>query len=441
MNEHSPSNSADMRNAYNIVFTLTFLLLATAAWLMPGMNRPTSRVEVAPVEPSLVRRQGIAFYERRLTEDPQSALDMAQLAALFMEEGRMAGDESAFVVAESLARKSLGERTRRNGRSAALLANALLAQHRFIEADSVARELVNAEPDQPAYRALLAETAMERGEYDDAIRQLGSIRARREDLGIAPRFARWAELTGRTGEARRILQKAREDVRLRSDLMGEQRAWFDLRLADMELRHGNLRNAASAISDGLKDSPKDWRLVLTRARLEAAKGQWKRSIASAEEVLTQVSSPDALALLATAHRQLGHDDDAELFEVALEQVALNKPGSVHRSWAMTLLDNGSKDQRLLALATADTLVRHDVHTLDLLAWALYRAGRPDESLPLMRRAMSIGPNEPSLRYHAAMIEFVAGDETRAHEHRRVALSRGKALTSAQLEEMRQASER
>ena len=430
-----------MRKNYYQLFTLTFLVLGVAAWLMPGMIRSKSIAEAAPVDQSLLRRQAIAFYERRLTEDPQSALDMAQLAALFMEEGRMTGDESAFVVAESLARRSLGERTNRNGRSAALLTNALLAQHRFAEADSVARELVSNEPDQPAYRALLAETAMERGDYDDAIRQLGSIRARREDLGIAPRFARWAELTGRTGDARRILEKARDNARLRSDLSGEQRAWFDLRLADMELRQGNLRSAESAIDNGLKGSPNDWRLVLTRARLEAARSQWKRTIASAEKVLAHVSSPDALALLATAHRELGNDDDAIAFEVALEQVALSKPGMVHRSWAMTLLDKGSKDARLLELAVADTLVRRDVHTLDLLAWALYRAGRPGESLPLMRRAMSLGPNEPGLRYHAAMIEFAAGDETRAHEHRRVALSRSSALTRVQLRELHEAPER
>ena len=430
-----------MRYAYHLVFTLAFLLLGAAAWFVPGMTTSMPIAEAAPVDPSLLRQQALAFYERRLREDPQSALDMAQLAALFIEEGRMAGDERAFVVAESLARRSLGERTNRNGRSAALLANALLAQHRFTEADSIARELVRNEPDQPAYRALLAETAMERGDYDDAIRQLGSIRARREDLGIAPRFARWAELTGRTGEARRILEKTRDNARLRSDLTGEQRAWFILRLADMELRHGNLRRAANAINDGLKESPNDWRLVLTRARLEAAKSQWKRTIASAEDVLAHISSPDALALLAAAHRELGNNDDAIAFEVALEQAAFSKPGMVHRSWAMTLLDNGSKDPRLLELAAADTLVRQDAHTLDLLAWALYRAGRRGESLPLMRRAMSLGPNEPALRYHAAMIEFAAGDETRAHEHKRVALSRGKALTSAQLHELHQVSER
>jgi tetratricopeptide (TPR) repeat protein len=412
-------------------------IVGVVAWL-PSAPPNDGKLVAATVSADMQRGQEIAFYERRLREDPHSALDMGQLAALLMDEGRMNGDERTFSQAEALARKSLGERTQRNGRSAALLTSALLAQHRFAEADSIARDLVHAEPEHPAYRALVAETAMELGDYDHAIRHLGAIRVRREDLGIAPRFARWSELTGRPGEARRILQRARDDAKLRGDLTGEQRAWFSLRLADMELRHGNLRSAESAISDGLRESPGDWRLILARARLESARTHWGQVIASAEEVLTRVSSPDALALLATAHRELGHDSDAKAFEVALEQVALSKPGVVHRSWATALLDSRRDDATLISMAAADTLVRHDIHTLDLLAWALYRFGRAREALPIMRRAMALGSTEASLRYHAAMIEFAGGDAQLGDDHARIALSHRNALTTTQISELRHA---
>ena len=390
----------------------------------------------AALPAALQRSRDIAFYERRLREDPHSALDMIALAGLLIDEGRMTGEERTFSRAELMARESLGRRARRNGRGAAVLTSALLAQHRFVEADSIARDLVDSEPEQPAYRALLAETAMERGDYDRAIRQLGAIRDRRQDPAIAPRVARWAELTGRIGEARRILLKAHEDARLRDDLPSEQRAWFSLRLADLELRHGNLRSAASAIDHGLQESPGDWRLILMRGRLESMRSQWKRVIASAEDVLTRVSSPDALALLATAHRQLGHADDTNAFEIALEQVALSNPGMVHRSWATILLDGGMDVERAVILAAADTLVRHDIHTLDLLAWALYRSGRAQDALPIMRRATALGSMEASLRYHAAMIEFAAGDAGRGDEHRQIALTRRSALTKEQINELR-----
>ena len=185
---------------------------SAAAVFLPGTA--PARADVSGVAaPGVQRRKAIEFYQRRLREDPHSALDMAQLAGFLMEEGRMSGDERSFAAAETLARRSLGERTKRNGGSAALLVNALLAQHRFREATTVARDLVKWDPGPPAYRALLAEALMEVGDYEEAISMLGSVRSHRADLGIAPRFARWAELTGQPGEARRILRAARDEMK------------------------------------------------------------------------------------------------------------------------------------------------------------------------------------------------------------------------------------
>ena len=425
-----------MRRTFNTIFILTFLALGAAAWMLPLESN--SIAEAAPLDQSRLRRQSIAFYEKRLSEDPESALDMAQLAALVMEEGRMSGDERAFVKAESLARRSLGERTRRNGRSAVLLANALLAQHRFAEANDVARDLVQREPDAPAYRALLAETLMEVGDYERAIGQLGTIRERRADLGIAPRFARWAELTGQTAEARRILRLAREDAANRPDLTAEQRAWFGMRLADLELRHGNLRSAASVIRESLHDAPDDWRLIQARARLEAARGSWRQAARSAEDVIAIAPSPDAFALLATAQRELGNVAEAEALDLALDGIVASQTGMIHRSWALTLLDRDRNVAQIIALAAADTLNRRDVYSLDLLAWALHRAGRSHDALPLARRAVQLGSVEPMLRYHAGIIELAAGDTTTARQHLSLALGRRRALSGAQVDEIRRA---
>lgn len=421
-----------MRLLYNILFAVTLVGGSVAAWVMPST---TTASPVVAATPSM-RHQAIAFYERRLTEDPHSALDMAQLAALFMEDGRMLGDERAFVSAESLARRSLGERTRRNGRSAALLVNALLAQHRFAEAQGGAEDLVAAEPEELAYRALLAETMMEVGDYRGAVSMLGSVRQHRADLGIAPRFARWAELTGQPGEARRVLRASIDEARRRPDLSGGQRAWFSLRLADVELRHGHVRAAAKAISDGLRESPGDWRLILTRARLQAAKRSWKDAVKSAEEVIAAVPSPDAFAILAESNERMGRHEEAAGYTTALEAVARTQPGAIHRTWAMTLLDGTGEPSAIVALAAADTLVRRDVHALDLLAWALHRADRSAEALPLSRRAMTLGSVEPALRYRAGIIEFAAGDAASGRRHLALALRGKRALTPAQVGEAR-----
>ncbi|HWP70695.1 MAG TPA: tetratricopeptide repeat protein [Gemmatimonadaceae bacterium] len=426
-----------MRHLHSALLAVTLLGGSAAAWFLPGTS--SVRADVSDVAAAgVLRRQEIAFYGQRLHEDPHSALDMAQLASLQMEEGRMTGDERAFVRAESLARKSLGERTKRNGRSASLLVNALLAQHRFGEATVVARELVSFDPEIPAYRALLAEVLMEIGDYDQAIGMLGSVRAHRAELGIAPRFARWAELTGQVAEARRILGEARDEAYKRPDLTAEQRAWFSVRLADFELRHGHVRAASAAINRGMREAPDDWRLVLARARVESALSSWRAAIASADQIIANVPSPDALALLADAHAALGQDEEAASFRIALEGIAQRKNGQMHRSWALSLLDAGSHADTIVVLAAADTLVRRDVHTLDLLAWALHRSNRSAEALPIMRRAMKLGGREPAMRYHAGLIELAAGNRAAARGHLEIALRGRHALTPLQVTEARRA---
>jgi tetratricopeptide (TPR) repeat protein len=423
-----------MRSLYRALFAFTLFGGSAAAWFLP-----VGSADVVPLSPGAGRdrNQAIAFYQKRLVEDPHSALDMAQLAALLMEQGRATGDESAFARAESLSRHSLGERQRKNGRSAALLTNALLAQHRFAEATEVARTLVNDEPDEPAYRALFAEALMEIGDYDRAIRHLSMVREQRTNLGIAPRFARWAELTGRIGEARRILREIRDEAATRLDLSAEQRAWFSLRLADLELRYGNHRSAAVAIERGLEDSPGDWRLLLTRARLEAGRRSWRAAARYAEEAMAAAPTPEAFALLATTLRHQGKDDEADALDAVLEGL-VQQSGVVHRTWAFALLERGRSLDATVSAVAADTLVRQDVHTLDLLAWALHRAGRSREALPVIRRAMRMGSVEPSLRYHAGMIEWAAGDPATARSHLDVALGRRHALSAEQVTEIRHA---
>ena len=174
------------------------------------------------------------------------------------------------------------------------------------------------------------------------------------------------------------------------------------------------------------------------ARLEAAQGKWHKAARSAEVVIATVPSPDAFALLATARRELGNSAEAEALDLALDGIVASQTGMIHRSWALALLDRDRNVGQIVSLAAADTLVRQDVHSLDLLAWGLHRAGRSRDALPLARRAMQLGSVEPALRYHAGVIELAAGDSTVARQHLELALGRHRALPVAQVAEIRRA---
>ncbi|MEO8560843.1 MAG: hypothetical protein ABI601_02135, partial [bacterium] len=206
---------------------------------------------LGPALPEAERlERDIAFYEKRVTEDAESATDRSLLAGLYLQRARSTGDVSYYDRAETLARRSLALRTAHNGQTFAMLASALMARHAFAEALVVARQADSIDPGTPAHLALRGEIELELGDYDSANVHFAAIHYDGEQFTLAARLARWRELTGRTDAARRLLQGAVKRVELRDDLPSEQVAWFHYRLGELELRSGRLAAADSAFNRG-----------------------------------------------------------------------------------------------------------------------------------------------------------------------------------------------
>ncbi|MDP9349139.1 MAG: tetratricopeptide repeat protein, partial [Gemmatimonadota bacterium] len=239
----------------------------------------------------------IAFFQKRAEADPYSAGDRATLAGLFLQRARETGDHQDVLRAEESARESVRLRATHNQKAFEVLALSLLEQHRFMEALEATRALADAEPENPSYRAMLGEIQLELGDYAAADVTFGSLESARQSLDVAPRLARWAEISGRTADARTLLYEARERALARTDLAPEQRAWFHLRVGDLELRNGSLAAAEKAFRAGLAIFPADYRLLVAMARLEAARGRGDEAVAHAEEALAVAPEPGTFALL------------------------------------------------------------------------------------------------------------------------------------------------
>lgn len=355
------------------------------------------------------RDRAVAFYERRALEDPRSALDLGQLAGLYLQRARDLGDESDLQRAERAARRSAGMREAHNGRARALLASALLAQHRFVEAREVAERLHAHEPDVPAYRALLGETQLELGDYAGARRSFAGLRAHRGHLSIGPRLARWAEVAGRGSEALWLARALRDSALARRDVPREQRAWFHLRVGDLEARGGRYDDAARAYEDGLALAPDDHRLLVALARVQLARGNARQAVELGEQALAAgMPDPATLGVLSDAWRAIGDDARSDEYARAVELTAFASGAPMHRAWALFLIDRGRKVPDVLARAEAELRVRPDVYGWDLYAWALHRARRYPEALAAMRRALALGTEDVSLRAHARAICAAAG---------------------------------
>jgi len=291
-----------------------------------------------------------------------------------------------------------------------VLAGALLAQHKFVEAGDAARELAVLEPESPAAQALLGEVLLELGQYAAVRRIFTTLRSRSNDPSVASRLARWHELEGRVEAADRLLRDARERALALHALPREQRVWFHLRVGDLALRYGRLDQAEAALEAGLAESPEDHRLLAARARLAAERRDWTGAVAFGERALAGALDPATLGLLADAHLALGDTAAAAEHEHVMDLALLGQAGPFHRAWSLHLLDRGRHVPQLLARAEAELRTRRDVYGWDVYAWALFKAGRRAEAAAAMDSAGALGTRDPLLARHAGAIAAAAARE-------------------------------
>jgi tetratricopeptide (TPR) repeat protein len=404
--------------------------IAGAGWLaIPSARQARSAAAPAQTAPGSVdmdstitederRARDIAFYETRVAQDSQSALDRTLLATLYVQRARATGDVSDYARAESLARRSLSLRTARNGQTFALLASTLMARHAFRDALDVARAADSLWPGTAAHLALRGEIELELGDYAAADSHFSAIRFDGEQFAVAARLARWRELTGRVDAARRLLTTAAAKVDRRDDLPAEQAAWFHFRLGELELRAGRLDAADSALLRGLAIHQDDYRILGALARLASARGEWQRSIDYGDRAIAIQLDPATLGTISDAYAAIGDTARANEYAHAMTVNALRQPGPIHRAWGLFVLDHGStRDaKRVLAKAREEQRERHDVYGDDLVAWSLYRLGRFSDARAASTRALRLGTEDAQLEYHAGMIARASGDSAAAIRH-------------------------
>ena len=373
------------------------------------------RARAAASQDVELRGQDIAFYEQRAARDPESAADRARLAALYLRRARETTDDEDLRRAAAAARAALALRTGRNEGAFVTLASSLLAQHRFVEARQVARQLVAMTP-AAGHQALLGETCLELGDYPCARAAFDSIDAAgRARLAVAPRLARWAETRGYTARARYIVRRAAAVASSLPTLPREQVAWFHLRAGDLELRQGRPRRANDAYQAGLAVIPGDHRLLAAMARLAAAEHRWQDAIRYGDSAIAVALDPATIGVVGDAHAALGDTARAAEYLRTMEVAVTQQPGAYHRAWSLFLLDHDRRVPEVYAKIRAELETRRDVYGYDLLAWALYKQGRHGEASVAMDSALAQGTEDASILFHAGMIARAANRPEQARQ--------------------------
>lgn len=398
----------------------TVVALSASLALAAGLFGVWSRARGASLAPvrdeSRIRALNIGFFEGRLARDPTSAYDLAQLASLHLQRGRERGDPEDVLRAEELARRSLASRDTQNSKGYTTLITTLMTQHRFTEARDEAEHLLVLDSTNVSSQAMLAEIQMELGDYGATRRAFGTLYARRANLAVAPRLARWLELEGQVEEARRLLTAALDSAVANPRMPREQIAWFHLRVGDLDLRAGHLGSAARAYREGLAVAPADARLLAAMARLERARGNLRLAVGYGERSIAIAPDPATLGLIGDAYAALGDSATAQEYIHAMEVVTFAQPGGFHRAWSLFLLDHERRVPDVLAQVQLEIRTRTDIYGWDLLAWALHRAGRDRDALPAMAHALALGTKDAMLFCHMGMIERGLGHRVAARSY-------------------------
>ena len=379
--------------------------LALGGWFTErrAVVRARAEARAEASHEAAVRAADITFFEARAARDPYSAGDRSRLGSLLLSRARATGRYEDLVAAERIARASVALRRGRNRGGALVLTNALMGQHRFREALVEAEQLEQEDAADLTITSLCGEILLELGRYEDARQRFARIGIT-TNLAAQMRLARWREVTGDVEGARQLLLDARSRAVGAFGLSREQRAWFELRVAEFALRYGHPADADEALARGFAIAPEDYRLHAVAAKAALSRRQWHDAAEHAGRSLDAHFDPAALALLAQAERGRGDSAAAREAGDAMVSSVQAQPGAWHRAWSLALLDEGRALDAVLAQARQDLGQRQDVYAWDLYAWALHRTGDDAGARTAMSHALATGIRDPLLLSHARVIQ-------------------------------------
>ena len=291
-------------------------------------------------------------------------------------------------------------------RTAALLlrGHALHNMHRFIEAEKIARELV--EKRGLAYDfGLLGDALIEQGKTDEATLAYRKMMEMRPGPQAYSRAAHLRWLKGDTEGARALMLMSAQSAG-----ETESAAWAWSKLAIYELQAGEMKRARASCDAALRMWPDYAPALLALGRVLLAENNAGEAVAALDRAARLNPLPEYQWTLAGALSAANRDDAAANIERRLAETG---PANDPRSYSLFLATRGREPDLALRLAEEEMKVRRDIYTLDALAWAQSAKGEAAEAWKTMRSALALGTADARLYLHAAAISKQAGETSQS----------------------------
>ena len=349
---------------------------------------------------------------RRLAEHPNDGAAVVRLADALIRVQRVNNDGRAAISAEDYLRAFLSRQPLHYDAQRTLAA-VLLSQHRFAEAIAQANKASSRDPLDAWNYGAIGDGYLELGDYDRAFAAFDTMGQLKPGPPAYARVAYALELKGDLAGALEYMQRAADGTTPNDE---EAQAWHYSQIGLIHLQRGRLGDAKREFERAATTFPGHPIAVDGLARIRIAEGDLAGARQMYQEQLARTPTPDLAALVGDLLLATNDSSAAERYYRMAEQIELAAWGNGARQPQMLarfLAERDRDPDRALALAQEAAASRHDIFTMDTLAWAYFRHGRIPEAREASNLALRTGSRDSRLLYHAAEIAAAAGDRDTA----------------------------
>lgn len=349
----------------------------------------------------------IAELQKQIGEQPDHNALLERLGWAFVAKARLSSDPGFYTLAEQAA-NAIAVTSPDDAGALLLLGHIRDSQHRFAEAETIARKLVG-EREFVFDFALLGDALMEQGKLAEA------VEAYQRMVDLKPclqTYSRVAHMRWLKGDLSGAMDATRLAIGAGSPLEPEPTAWAYSRLALYQLQGGELEKGITSTARALELAPGYAPALLMRGRLLLGAGKYDEAIVPLRQAAEISPLPEYFWTLAEALRGNDASAEAEQFE---SRLAATGARADPRTFALFLATRGEDAPLALRLASVELESRRDVFTYDAVAWAQLAAGDISKARENIRLALAEGTRDSRLLFHAGAIAAAAGATTEALE--------------------------
>ena len=263
-------------------------------------------------------------------------------------------------------------------------------------------------------RMLAADLAFQEGRYDAA--RIGydqSLEEERSWDGLA-RLAHFLFRMGDAPGAEGLYEEAQDSLTAKQM---RPFAWLETQRGLMDFQRGRFAEAERRYSNADKAYPGYWLVKEHIAEVYGAQGRYADAVALLESIVASVDRPDLEQAIGELCDLAGRVESATAWKRKALAAYLRsaQAGETHYyhhlvDYYADVVDDGAE---ATYWAMKDIELRENFSTQAALAWALYRAGRLQEAVHWIGRALGSGVCSAKLYHQAAQIQLAAGDPTKS----------------------------